>query len=248
MKKKNLFKIFVVMFVLLLIILCYKIFILNKYTSQKVMINTDNIFAEVLTINNKVEVKDSEILKFEKLSIKNYFKEYVESETNSNFEVKYDNDGNVISFYSISKSNQYINLLNLNSFNLYINDDEKNYNYETEEDMQVYLKNNEIENDIGLLKHIKDNYYIKNNIFMSEKTMKNNYLINSLVEVTLPQFEKIVLLDGRITGYIITMNNLNIKEIHMLYNEEQYILVLSGPEITNNEFIVDLLETVKFNG
>lgn len=248
MKKKNIFKIFVGIFILLLIILCYKVFILNKYISEEIMINTTNIFDEVLTINNEVAVIDSEILKFEKLSIKNYFKEYVDSETNFNTKIKYDNEGNIISFYSISKAEQYINILNFNSFNLYSNNDEKKYKYETEKDMKEYLQNNKIENDVGLLKYIKDNYYIKNNIFMSKKTMENNFLINSLVEVTLPEFEKIILIDGRITGYIINMKNSNIKEIHMLYNNEQYILSLYGKEITNNEFISNLLETVKFNG
>lgn len=247
MKQKIVFKIFIVMVVLMLIILGYKIFILNNYMSQELLINTDKIFNEVITIKKEKEIVDSEILKFEKLSIKNYFKEYVESENNINFKVKYDDEGNVISFYSISKFDQYINLLNLNSFMLYNPADKKNYNFETEEDMRVYLKKRKIENDVDLLRYVKDNYYIKNNIFMSKKTMKNNFLINSLVEVAMPQFENIVLLNGRVTGYIINMNDSNIKEIHMLYGGEQYILVLSGEEITNNEFINDLLETVKFN-
>lgn len=248
MKKKNILIIFIVMIVLLLVVLGYKELLLNKYKAQGVIINTNNIFDEVLTISAEVEVTDNEMLKIEKLSIKNNFKEYVESSTNSNLKVKYDSEGKVTSFYSISKANQYINMLNSNSFNLYPDHEEKNYNYETEESMQIYLKKNKIENDIDLLKYIKDKYYIKNNIFMSKETIKNNFLINCLVEVALPEFEEIVLIDGMITGYIINMKNSNAKEIHLLYNEEQYILSLSGEDITNREFIINLLETVKFNG
>lgn len=248
MKKKNILIIFIFVIVLLLVVLGYKVLLLNKYKAQEVIINTNNIFDEVLTISTEVEVTDNETLKIEKLSIKNNFKEYVDSETNSNLKVKYDSEGKVTSFYSISKANQYINMLNSNSFNLYTDNEDKNYNYETEESMKIYLEKNKIENDIDLLKYIKDKYYIKNNILMSKEIIKNNFLINCLVEVTLPEFEKIVLIDGMITGYIINMKNSNTKEIHLLYNEEQYILSLSGEEITNREFIINLLQTVKFNG
>ena len=248
MKIKNVLKFFAILVALLLIILGYKIILLNKYKSEKVMINTNDIFGGVLTINKKQEVADNEIIKFENLSIKNYFKEYVENEGDSDIKVKYDNDGKVISFYSISKTSQYIDMLNFNSFDLYSASDDGKYNFETEESMKLYLKNNAIENDIDFLKYIKNNYYIKNNIFMSRSTIKNNFLINCFVEVTLPDFETISLIDGIIKGYMINMKNPNTKEIHMLYNDQQYILLLSGEEIANKEFISNMLETVKFDG
>ena len=37
-----------------------------------------------------------------------------------------------------------------------------------------------------------------------------------------------------------------VKEIHLLNNDIQYIITLSGDKITNDKFIIELLKTVKF--
>ena len=74
MKKKNILIIFIFMIILLLVVLGYKLLLLNKYKVQGVIINTNNIFDELLTISTEVEVTDNEMLKIEKLSIKNNFK------------------------------------------------------------------------------------------------------------------------------------------------------------------------------
>ena len=112
--------------------------------------------------------------------------------------------------------------------------------------MKDYLNKNNIKNDIDLLKHIKEKYYIKSYIYTPIKTMKSNYIINSFVQIALPEFKNIVLVKGDNTnGYII--NTKSVSEIHLLYNDDQYIITLSGNEITNKEFINNLLETISFN-
>ena len=73
-----------------------------------------------------------------KVFMKNYFKEYKENVNNSNMRVKYDAKGKVESFYSIDKIQQYIDMLNLNSFKLYIEEDSNNYNFNTEESTKNY--------------------------------------------------------------------------------------------------------------
>ena len=80
---------------------------------------------------------------------------------------------------------------------------------------------------------------------MNTETIKNNFLINSFVEVTLPDFKNITLIDGRISGYIINVPSTKAKEIHILDNDVQYIITLSGDSITNSDFIMELLETIK---
>lgn len=236
----------VIMIVIIIGFVSYKLFLLNKYKSEKVLINRESIFNEILTINELENTKDSERLSFEGLTIKNYFKEYTESENSPIFKVKYNDDGEVNSFYSISKYDHYINFLNLNSFEIYDENDNINYDFSTEENTKKYLKEKNINNDIDLLNYIKDNYYIENNLFMSKKAMINNYLINSFVELTLPDFENIVLINGQINGYIINIKNTNVKEIHIIHEDAQYILTLCGEEITKKEFIIELLKTIKF--
>lgn len=245
MKNKKIFlTVGIIWSIILLIILINKLIILNNFKSELRNLNLENIFNETIKVTNYNEIESVEILNYEELTMKNYFQEYISNKNNSNMKVKYDANGNVESFYIINKTQQYINILNLNSFKLYIEEDSNNYNFNTDESMKNYLKNKKIENDIDLLKYIKNNYYIKNNIFMNTETIKNNFLINSFVEVTLPDFKNITLIDGRISGYIINASSTKAKEIHILDNNVQYIITLFGDSINNNEFIIELLETI----
>lgn len=246
MKKNKIFLIVgIVVVVILVLILINKLLILNNFKSEVRNLNLENIFDETINVVNYNEIKSDEIFNYEELTMKNYFKEYKENVNNPNMRVKYDAKGNVESFYAIDKTQQYIDMLNLNSFKLYIEEDSNDYNFNTEESMKDYLKDKKIENDIDLLNYVKNNYYIKNNIFMNRETIKNNFLINSFVEVTLPDFKNITLIDGRISGYIINVPSTKAKEIHILDNDVQYIITLSGDSITNSEFIMELLETIK---
>ena len=246
MKKNKIFLIVgIVVVVILILILINKLLILNNFKSEVRNLNLENIFDETINVVNYNEIKSDEIFNYEELTMKNYFKEYKENVNNSNMRVKYDAKGKVESFYSIDKIQQYIDMLNLNSFKLYIEEDSNDYNFNTEESMKDYLKDKKIENDIDLLNYVKNNYYVKNNIFMNTETIKNNFLINSFVEVTLPDFKNITLIDGRISGYIINVPSTKAKEIHILDNDVQYIITLSGDSITNSDFIMELLETIK---
>ena len=220
--KKKILVVFIILLVLLLVALGYKLFLLNKYKIEELSINPNTIFSETLVISNQVDVTDEEIFKFEKLSFKNYFTEYEKHKTNPSIKVKYDNEGKISSSYTISKETQYINM------------------YDS-------LKDIDIENDIDLLKYVKDNYLVRNNLFTSKNKMEKNYVMHSFVDNCLPEFKNIVLIEGRLTGYIINMYGSDIKEVRLLHNNEQYIISLNGEEITNNEFITNLLETVKFD-
>lgn len=217
--KKKILIVLIFIFLLLLTFLGYKVFLLSKYKTNERTLDTNSIFIETVTISNDKKV-DGDVITFEELSVKNYFNEFEEHKTNSNLKAKYDTEGNVVSAYSISKDKQYINSIDLES--------------------------DEIKTDIELFKYIKDNYYFKNTIFTSKKIIENNYLINSFVENGMPEFENITLINGKINGYILDMGNLR-KEIHLLHNDEQYIISLIGEELINNEFVMDLLETVEFS-
>ena len=234
MKKKI---ICITIILVLAIFFAYKSYMLIKYRSEKVTLDKGLIFKETLTIENNSNSK----------TIEEYFEGYEELENNSNFKVKYNDEGEVESFYTLANIEQYVNLLNINSFELYTDDSIKK-NYNTEKDMKDYLSKNKINNDIDLLKHIKENYYFKNNLFTCSKTMKNNYILNNFVLSTLPTFKEIVLIDGSINGYIIVINTSSekpIKEVHILNEDKQYIIFLAGNDITSTEFITELLETVK---
>lgn len=230
-------KIIIIFALLIVLFLAYKSYMLIKYRSEKVQLDAGLIFKETITIENVSNSK----------TIEEYFKGYEELEGNSIFRVKYNEEKEVESFYTLSSNKQYISLLNVNSFELDTEDNTKK-EYETGKDMKDYLSKNKINNDIDLLKHIKDNYYFKNNIFTCTKTIKNNYILNSFVSTALPNVKEIILINGSINGYIFDIkidSGKAMKEIHILDNDKQYVVFLAGDEITSNEFITELLETVK---
>ena len=53
-----------------------------------------------------------------------------------------------------------------------------------------------------------------------------------------------------IKGYIyniLTDVDVPIREVHIIIENKQYIVLLAGTEITSNDFIEELLSTVKYN-
>ena len=238
MKKKAIIKL--IIFIILMCFIVFKYVVLLNYKTEDIPIDNDSIFNE--TINIKYKESNNQT-SFEDMTYNNYFSDYVTKE-NTNFKVKYNSDNKVESFYNISKEKQYIYILNNDSLSLFSSKEESNY--ETEKYMKDYLNKNNIKNDIDLLKHIKEKYYIKSYIYTPIKTMKSNYIINSFVQIALPEFKNIVLVKGDNTnGYII--NTKSASEIHLLYNGDQYIITLSGNDLTNKEFINRLLESIKFS-
>lgn len=217
----------------------YKFVMLQKYKTESVALKNDSIFSETLNITYN---DNNDFIKFDEMMYYDFFSDYVDKD-DSNLNVKYDENGNVSSFYSITKVKQYIHMLNINSFVL--TSDSTNNDYSTEQSMIDFLNDNQIKNDIDLLKYIKDNYYINSGMFTTLKAMKRNYILNSFAQVALPEFDSITLINGnKINGYII---NSSVKEIHLLHNDSQYVITLGGNELTNNDFINSLLETISFN-
>ncbi len=246
MKKKiNFISIGLLIIIVLSFFITYKFVMLKTYKVEKTNIDNTSIFNE--TINIKYNKPNNATL-FEEMSYYNYFEDYINKE-DADFNVKYNENGKIDSFYSITKQKQYINVLNIDSFSLVTEKEKDNTNYSTDKYMKKYMNDNKIYNDIDLLKHIKNNYYLNTSIFNSLKAMKINYIINNFVLVALPQFESITLINGeKVTGYITNIKSTtDIKEIHLLNHDNQYIITLSGNEITTTQFIQELLESISFN-
>lgn len=241
------FKKLIIVFVVLLFVglIAYKVSTFSKYKTDNITINKEGIFNNTININY---IEGSGTATFEEMSYHDYFSDYVDKEGIA-FKVKYGEDGNVASYYSITKENQLINMLSVDSFELAT--DEKgieNKKYHTEKNMKKFLKKNEIKDDIDLIKYIKDNYYLKNSLLTPTYTMRNNYIINSLAQSAFPNFESITLIKGdNIKGYIVNISSTTLKAIHLLHGDNQYVIVLLGEEITTPEFVNNLLGSIRFN-
>ena len=228
---------------LLGVLVGYKVAILSKHFVAKADIDTKLIFNETLTITT--EEYDGEYINVDNFSVADYFDDYVD--LNGTFKAKYEGD-KVISFYSVGSSNQYISMLDMKNFE--IDTDDTDNVVLTSNKIKKYLDSHNIQNDIDLLQHIKEEYYFKNTIFTSKKQLEINEILNTFVSVTLPRFESITLINGDIEGYIYNLlndSNKSMKEVHILKDNKQYVILLAGTEITSNDFIEKLLSTVKYN-
>ena len=242
MKNKKML-ICLIVILLFLIFIGYKFVMLQKYKIDNISIDNESIFNETMNIKYN---NSNNITTFDDMSYLNYFSDYVHKE-NTDLKVKYNDNNDVVSFYNIVKEKQYINILNMNSFELYSDGEKNNINFNTEHYMQKHLDKNNINDDVDLLNYLKNNYYFKNNIFTCTKTMRNNYIFNSLISVVFPEFSSITLIDGSLKGYIVnTTSPAKVKEIHLLHDNDQYIITLSGEEITNIDFINNLLKSISF--
>ena len=230
--------------ILVIIFLTYKILMLNIYKVAPVDFDKTTIFTDEIEVKNTKDIKSSEVLKVDELQIKNYFSKYEDAPGDSVFKVLKDKEDNIISFYYITSMKEYIDVISFESLSIYseakidrINDSE------VDSRLKKYFTKNNINNDIDLFNHIKDNYYFKSNILTSRKNLIINYLLNSFVSVSLPSFKSVSLIKGNLNGYIV--NNESVREIHLLNNNKQYVIVLGG-EVTSDDFINDLLETVHY--
>ena len=237
MKKSNI--IIIALFILGFV--GFKAYLLNKYITDKQDIDTSVIFKDEIDI--KLKDYKGKIFTYEGLSFRNDFTDYKKND--NNWYVKKDKEGNVIAAIYLSKMEQYHDLLTDGNLKIISGDSEELANkLFLEEDKISFLEEYNIRNDIDLLKYIKDNYYLKNTIFTNQREMKQNYIVNSFVEISLPSFSKINLIKGDLTGYILYASE-NIRQIHILNGDYQYIISLVGEKLVKEDYITSLLETVK---
>ena len=230
--------------VLFLIIsfLLYKLYILNKYHVEKINLDTTGIFSDTVTI--KYEKTKDKTFKYEELIIKD---DFTNLQKKDNFYIKYNKNNEMEKAISIYKSEQYNKLLYDGSIII-----ENDNDYFTIENRDDFLNDNNILNDIDLFNYIKKNYYFESDIFTSKKKVKENYILNNFIKnenyltSTTSKFNSITLIDGDIRGYILNITD-TIKEIHILHNNDQYIISLMGNDFVKDDYVISLLKTIRFD-
>jgi hypothetical protein len=78
-----------------------------------------------------------------------------------------------------------------------------------------------INDDYDLIKYIINHYKDSVNVFSSTDEIKMNYLIKTFANVVLP-VSQIYLIDGDLKGYMYTVNNNQLYEVHLIDNGENY--------------------------
>ena len=227
--------------ILILLFVAYKSYLLYQYKVEERDIDTSEIFRDNISITSQ-EYKGN-LFTYEGISFKNDFKNYTKNE--HNWYIKKDKNNDVVAALYITKMEQYHHLLTDGNLKVINGDSNEVVNkLFNEEDKIAFKEENDIKDDMDLMNYIKDHYYLRNTIITNHRKIKQNYIINSFVNIALPTFSKITEIKGDLKGYILHASE-NIRQVHILSGDYQYIMSLVGEELVTNEYITSLLETVK---
>jgi hypothetical protein len=214
---------------ILLILFISKFLTYNKYQNkQEIIISNDGN----ITILHK-DVKN--YLTYNGIKIRNDFNKY-EYEKSDDTYILYDKDEDIINMFSIFKVETLIDVFKKFDDTL------------SEKEINKFLKDNNINNDIELLDYISN--YSKNiNLFSSNYDIKLNDYIRRYINEVMPLIYEYKVIDGDYYG--IVTYNLNYEEektieVMLLKNNVRYIISYIGSEI-EEKYVLDLIGTVIFD-
>ena len=254
-KKNKVKSIFIVIFVIL-VLLCLLFCIYKGIMVSKHTINIPENYLDVvdgLNVKNTLKIykrtiDEDDYLVEGNLKIRNDFSKY-----NREGEIK---DNEMYSFVQYSnekdkqyiifgKMPQYIDLFVRDDITFFYGEDDKNISKDrfTAADRKYFLLRNDINNDIDFLKYIKNNYFKKNNIFMSDREIRENYAFNLFVSVVIPEENSISLIKGDYEGFI--FNSDNSREIHIIRDGIVYSFLIRGDELITDEYIIDWIGSLE---
>lgn len=249
MKKRSI----IILISILLIVCCYfgyKGFNLYYYNVDFL---TDN-YSEILkgihikdTIYLKhTDIKDNNYIEFNGIKVKNEFKKFTKldqtrSANNSLKYALYGENKSLIASFWMGTTDTYVKILKSDKTLFGARDSRV-----TNANLTKMLEKNNINNDIELFRCLENKKNIKNNIFTSVKKMKENYTIQFMVTVMLPQIEDITLIDGDYEGYIFNIKN-NIKMAVILKNDKSYVFTFLKTDYFTDEYIKEILNTVEID-
>ena len=192
-------------------------------------------------------LKDNqEYLEFKDIKIRNDFKKFTYLEDVSTKDdlkyVLYDDNKNRKAAFMIGVGPTYIEIL-IKDKTIFANDNhikEKDIN-----NIELFLKEKNITNDIELFQYIIKHKNSKFNLFTSTKTLKENYILYYLMNIILPNSKSITLIEGAYSGYIFNLDN-GIKEANILYDDKRYVFTFIEDKYFKDEYIYELLNTILF--
>lgn len=241
----------IIIIVLTLSFFTYKLILLERYTFKE----PENVkeVVEGLKIKNELKIykrtiPENEYLQIDDIKLRNDFKDYEKEEQPNLNVVNYtlkEND-KTKSHFSFSKLSQNIDLFVSNDINFYI---PKDYNVTCPEssftyaDRKYFLLKNDINDDVDYINYVRENYFIKNNILMDRRTLMENFAFNLFTATIIPNVESITLITGDYRGYIYNIKG--VREVHIIRNDQSYMFLFYGENLTTDDYITDLLSTLE---
>jgi hypothetical protein len=228
----------------------YKGFNLYYYNINHITTENYQNFVDKLNITNTIHIQgqvleDNQYLSFQNMKVRNDFIHFTKLDNQYSEDtvkyVLYDENNQVKASFWMSKTNSYLDLFKTD-VTLFGTEDKRI----TNTDFSDFLEKNNINDDIELFQYLEKNKDVKNNIFTSVKQMKENYTIQFMASIVMPQIEGITLIDGDYKGYILNLTE-DAKEVSILKNNERYVFVFLKLDYFTDEVIESLLNTIVIN-
>ena len=246
----------IISLILIALYFAIKGFYLYYYNINNITIEDYNSFSNNLTIKDTMTIKSSNVeddnyLRYKNIYVENVFNDFKLLENQASQDnvkyVLYDEDNNLKASFWIGITNSYVDMLK-NDSTLFGTADKRI----TNTNLTDILEKNNIKNDVELFKYLSENKNKKNTIFTPIKQMKENYTLQFMISVAIPQIDNITIIDGDYQGYIFNMKNTSnissIYEARINYNSLVYTFLFlnKGEEYFTKQDINNILNTVKF--
>lgn len=246
--KRKITYVFFIISIVLGVYIVYKNIFLYRHTAS-ICEDYDEVIEgyrkqEVLIVEKSTN-NDFDYLEYKGMKIRNDFKDFKLEEKFSNLEDEADRyireiDGKK-SYAYFSYSDQLVTVFKSKNFDVmgYINVSLDDYK---DAEAEEFLKRNNIKDDIDYLLFIKDNYYMKTTFLDSRREILDAYAFNLFTGIVIPKITSFTVIKGDYRGYI--LNNEKFREIHLLKDDKNYVIFLSGNDLISEEYIESLISSV----
>ena len=206
---------------------------------KKIVYYIIGIISILLIYDGNVTINHTETknyLIYNGIKIRNDFKKYTYEKSDDMY-VLYDKNDDLVNAFSIYETNTFIDV-----FKTYNND------ILSEQRINMFLKENNISNDIELITYIsKYSKFI--NVLSSNYDIKLDYYIRNYINDIFPLVYEYKIIDGDYTG--IMTYNLNYEEeknieVMLINDDVRYVITFIGSGIEEKN-IINLIGTVVFD-
>lgn len=257
---------------ILIIFICFVLFIFSSFTIYKIILlgiykapiseNYNNLI-NGLTLDNEIKIykrtiSDNEYYIDDDIKFRNDFSLYekvFDSDTGDYKTVSFtksNSNGEKVASFTYGTVFQLVDAF-YNDVTIFGDGEEKeiftiNDKFNSA-DRKYFLLKNDINDDVDLLKYIKDNYYIKSNTFTSKREIQENYAFNAFVDIVMPAFvdgSSTDIIGGDYRGYMYNINSDNglIINTYIIRNDKLYYYNFWGESISK-EYVIDFLSTLE---
>lgn len=247
--KNIIFSILLVVGLMFVCFLSYKLFLLDRFS-----LDEPDIASEVAEgFRNKKELKiykrtidEDDYFVLGNFKIRNDFKECKLDKRNSEMEpFQYICSDSKFIFSSLKDEVNYQFIDNFVRDDLFFmgeGTEGMNENF-VSADRKYFLLKNDINNDIDYFEYIGNNYFIKNNIFMSKREIMENYSFNLFTSIAIPKVDKYTVITGDYLGYIWNINKTT--QVTIIRDDRMYGFYTNDKRFLDEEYLKDILGTIE---